>query len=110
MTTRWSARASSRSSPTRPTCSSSPKRATAAMPPAVVERGGEDADQAALSPREIEVLTLVAQGLANKEVAARLGTARGTVKMHVQNILAKLNASDRTHAVTLGLQRGIIHL
>ena len=80
------------------------------MPPALVERAGEDAEQAALSPREVEVLTLVAQGLANKEIAARLGTARGTVKMHVQNILAKLNASDRTHAVTLGLQRGIIHL
>jgi two-component system NarL family response regulator len=80
------------------------------MPPAVVDRLGEYSGQVPLSPREVEVLTLVAQGLANKEVAARLGTARGTVKMHVQNILAKLNASDRTHAVTLGLQRGIIHL
>jgi DNA-binding NarL/FixJ family response regulator len=80
------------------------------MPPAVSERLSEHAAQAPLSPREVEVLTLVAQGLANKEVAARLGTAHGTVKMHVQNILAKLNASDRTHAVTLGLQRGIIHL
>ncbi len=56
------------------------------------------------------MLTLVAQGLANKEVAARLGTASGTVKMHVQNILAKLDATDRTHAVTIALARGIIHL
>jgi DNA-binding NarL/FixJ family response regulator len=80
------------------------------MPPAVAQRLSEHVQQAALSPREIEVLTLVAQGLANKEVAARLGTAAGTIKMHVQNILAKLHASDRTHAVTLGLQRGIIHL
>ena len=74
------------------------------------ERLSEHSGQVPLSPREIEVLMLIAQGLANKEVAARLGTARGTVKMHVQNILAKLNASDRTHAVMLGLQRGIIHL
>ena len=66
--------------------------------------------QAALTPHEIEVLALAAQGLANKEIAARLGTAHGTVKMHVQNILAKLDATDRTHAVTIALTRGIIHL
>lgn len=63
-----------------------------------------------LTSREIEVLTLVAQGLANKEIAARIGAAPGTVKIHVQNILAKLNAADRTRAVTIALQRGIIHL
>lgn len=63
-----------------------------------------------LTPREIEVLELVAQGLANKEIAARLGTAAGTVKIQVQNILAKLNASDRTHAVTIALQLQIIRL
>ncbi len=65
---------------------------------------------AALTPREQEVLKLVAQGLANKEIAARLGTAAGTVKIQVQNILAKLNALDRTHAVTIALQRRLIHL
>lgn len=65
---------------------------------------------APLTPREVEVLTLVAQGLANKEIAARLGAASGTVKMHVQNILAKLNAADRTRAVTIALQRGFIRL
>lgn len=65
---------------------------------------------AALTPREVEVLSLVAQGLANKEIAVRLGTASGTVKIHVQNILAKLNAADRTQAVTIALQRGVIHL
>ena len=48
--------------------------------------------------------------LANKEIAHKLGTASGTVKMHVQNILAKLGASDRTHAVTIALERGILHL
>jgi DNA-binding NarL/FixJ family response regulator len=80
------------------------------MPPAVAERLSEHFPQAALTPREIEVLTLAAKGLSNKEIAQRLGTAGGTVKMHIQNILAKLRASDRTHAVTLALQRGILHL
>ncbi len=80
------------------------------MPPIVAERLGEPYPQVALTPREVEVLTLVAQGLANKEIGARLGTAAGTVKMHVQNILAKLGATDRTRAVTIGLQRGIIRL
>jgi DNA-binding NarL/FixJ family response regulator len=76
----------------------------------VAERMAEYFPQVALTPREIEVLALVAQGLANKEIAVRLGTANGTVKIHVQNILAKLNATDRTRAVTIALQRGIIHL
>lgn len=76
----------------------------------VAERIAEYFPQVALTPREVEVLALVAQGLANKEIAAKLGTANGTVKIHVQNILAKLNATDRTRAVTIGLQRGIIHL
>ena len=80
------------------------------MPPIVAERLGDPFPQVALTPREVEVLTLVAQGLANKEIGARLGTAAGTVKMHVQNILAKLGAADRTRAVTIGLQRGIIRL
>jgi DNA-binding NarL/FixJ family response regulator len=80
------------------------------MPPAVAERLGEFFPQSALTPREIEVLTLAARGLSNKEIAQQLGTAGGTIKMHIQNILAKLRASDRTHAVTIGLQRGILHL
>lgn len=63
-----------------------------------------------LTKREVEVLQLISQGLANKEIAATLGTADGTIKMHVQNVLQKLNATDRTHAVTIGLRRGIIHL
>jgi DNA-binding NarL/FixJ family response regulator len=64
----------------------------------------------ALTPREVEVLGLVAKGLGNKEVGDVLGTAPGTVKAHVQSILAKLGAKDRTHAVTIALRRGIIHL
>lgn len=66
--------------------------------------------EVALTPREIEVLALVARGFGNKEVADMLGTAPGTVKAHVQSILSKLGAKDRTHAVTIALRRGIIHL
>jgi DNA-binding NarL/FixJ family response regulator len=66
--------------------------------------------EVALTPREIEVLALVARGLGNKEVGDMLGTAAGTVKAHVQSILSKLSAKDRTHAVTIALRRGIIHL
>ncbi|QDU27091.1 Response regulator protein VraR [Anatilimnocola aggregata] len=80
------------------------------MSPEVAERVAGYFPQDALTPREIEVLSLVAQGLANKEIAGQLGAAAGTVKIHVQNILAKLHATDRTHAVTIALQRGIIHL
>lgn len=80
------------------------------VPPRVVERLAEHFPQAALTPREVEVLGYVAKGLSNNEIAQKLGTAGGTVKIHVQNILAKLRASDRTHAVTLALQRGIIQL
>jgi len=64
----------------------------------------------ALTPREVEVLSLVARGFGNKGIADVLGTASGTVKAHVQSILGKLGAKDRTHAVTIALRRGIIHL
>jgi two-component system, NarL family, response regulator len=63
-----------------------------------------------LSPREVEVLRLVASGNANKMIAAHLSITEETVKGHVKNILAKLAANDRTHAVTIGLKRGIIDL
>lgn len=66
--------------------------------------------EVALTPREVEVLGLVARGFGNKEVGNMLGTAPGTVKAHVQSILSKLGAKDRTHAVTIALRRGIIHL
>ena len=66
--------------------------------------------EVALTPREVEVLGLVARGLGNKEVGDMLGTAAGTVKAHVQSILGKLGAKDRTHAVAIAIRRGIIHL
>lgn len=61
-----------------------------------------------LTPREVEVLGLVAQGNRNKQVAALLSIADETVRMHMKNILGKLCANDRTHAVTIALARGIL--
>ena len=80
------------------------------MSPDVAERLSEYLPHVALTDRETEVLDLVAQGLSNKEIAGRLGTANGTIKMHVQNVLEKLGASDRTHAVTIAIRRGILRL
>jgi DNA-binding NarL/FixJ family response regulator len=64
----------------------------------------------ALSAREVEVLRLIAGGNSNKLIADRLSISEDTVKGHVKGILSKLGASDRTHAVTIGLKRGIITL
>jgi DNA-binding NarL/FixJ family response regulator len=80
------------------------------IPPEVAERLSEYFPQIVLTEREVEVLSFVAKGMANKDIAHCLGTASGTIKMHVQNILSKLGAADRTHAVTIALQRGILHL
>jgi DNA-binding NarL/FixJ family response regulator len=63
-----------------------------------------------LTTREIEVLRLIASGNANKVIADKLFITEETVKGHVKNILSKLGANDRTHAVTIGLKRGIIEL
>lgn len=63
---------------------------------------------ASLTPREIEVLGLVAAGNSNKLIAAQLRINEETAKTHIKSILAKLDANDRTHAVILGLQRGVI--
>jgi len=70
----------------------------------------EHVTDGALTPREIEVLRLVAAGNANKEIGAQLSLTEVTVKSHVKNVLAKLGANDRTHAVTIALKRGIIEL
>jgi DNA-binding NarL/FixJ family response regulator len=63
-----------------------------------------------LTERELQVLKLIAKGNANKEIAAQLSVREDTVKSHVGNILEKLGANDRTHAVTIGIKRGIIEL
>jgi DNA-binding NarL/FixJ family response regulator len=63
-----------------------------------------------LTPREIDVLRLIARGNANKEIAEQLSIGEASAKSHVANILSKLDAKDRAHAVTIGLKRGIIEL
>jgi DNA-binding NarL/FixJ family response regulator len=63
-----------------------------------------------LSDREVEVLRLVAQGASNKEVAKQLWISEATVKTHLIHIFGKLGVNDRTSAVTVGLERGILHL
>jgi DNA-binding NarL/FixJ family response regulator len=80
------------------------------LPPEIAAEIAEHATDNALTPREVEVLRLIAGGNANKEIAARLSLTEETVKGHVKNILAKLGANDRTHAVTIGLKRGIIEI
>ena len=62
----------------------------------------------AVTPAEIRVLHLIAEGHANKEIAAQLSTSEETIKGQVRNILSKLGASDRTHAAMIGIKRGII--
>jgi DNA-binding NarL/FixJ family response regulator len=63
-----------------------------------------------LTPREIDVLRLIAEGNSNKEIAGKWSLTEETVKDHVKDILAKLGVNDRTHAVTIGLKRWIIDL
>lgn len=68
----------------------------------------EHATDDALTPAEIRVLRLIAEGNANKEIAAQLSISEETVKGQVRNILSKLGANDRTHAAMIGMKRGII--
>ena len=70
----------------------------------------EHATDDALTPAEIRVLRLIAEGNANKEIADQLSIREETVKSRVKNILSKLGAKDRTHAAMIGLKRGIIEL
>jgi DNA-binding NarL/FixJ family response regulator len=67
-----------------------------------------DTGGAPLTPRELEVLRMMADGAANKEIAWKLAISEHTVKFHVASVMGKLNASSRTEAVTRGLRRGLI--
>jgi DNA-binding NarL/FixJ family response regulator len=80
------------------------------IPPEIAIELAEHTAEDDLSLREIEVLKLIATGNANKEIGAKLFVSEDTVKRHVTNILGKLHANDRTHAVTIALKRGIIEL
>jgi DNA-binding NarL/FixJ family response regulator len=70
----------------------------------------EHATDEALTPSEIRVLKLIAEGNSNKEIASQLSVTEETIKGQVRNILAKLGANDRTHAAMIGVKRGIIGL
>jgi two-component system NarL family response regulator len=80
------------------------------IPAQVGSRIAECLPRLDVSPREIEVLELLAGGLRNKEIGFRLGVSEATVNSHVKHILEKLHATDRTQAVTIALRRGIIRL
>jgi len=80
------------------------------VPPSVAGRLAEFTPRVDLTQREVEVLRLTAKGLRNRDIARVIGRTEETVKVHLKNIMAKLEVEDRTEAVTLGLQRGIIHL
>jgi len=81
-----------------------------ALSPEVTMDLAEHATDEHLTPAELRVLRLIAQGNANKEIAAELSVTEETVKGQVRNILAKLGAKDRTHAAMIGFKRGIIDL
>lgn len=81
-----------------------------ALSPEVSYEVAEHGTDEALTPREVDVLRLIAAGNSNKRVADKLSIGEASVKSHVENILSKLGANDRTHAVTIALKRGIIEL
>jgi two-component system, NarL family, response regulator len=78
--------------------------------PDIAARLAERAAGPTLTPREIQVVELLSRGMRNKDVAASLGISYDTAHVHVKNILAKLNVSDRSAAITVAIRRGIIHL
>jgi DNA-binding NarL/FixJ family response regulator len=80
------------------------------VPPEIARELANHATDDQLSEREVEVLRLISAGNSNKQIADRLSIGEGTVKTHVANLTSKLGANDRTHAVTIGLKRGIIEL
>ena len=80
------------------------------IPPPIAAKLADRLATSGLTRREIQVLQLVADGKGNKEIAVALSISEGTVKTHVSSILAKLDAADRTQAVTIALKRGILRL
>ncbi len=80
------------------------------LPPEVAERLAQRSFMSDLTPRELDVLRLMSRGRGNREIGEELNLTEGTVKGYVSTILDKLNAADRTQAVLLALQRGLIHL
>jgi DNA-binding NarL/FixJ family response regulator len=80
------------------------------MPPEIAADIALHATDEDLTERELSVLRAISKGCSNKIIGAELGISEHTIKNHVQTILAKLRANDRTHAVTIALQRGFIEM
>jgi len=80
------------------------------IPSTIAAKLAEHTPRVGLTPRETEVISLMASGLTNAQIAQRIGRAEETVKVHVKNILQKLDARDRTEAVTVAARRGFIRL
>ena len=80
------------------------------IPAQVAERLAERMGSSDLTGRETEVLQLIVGGNSNKAIASRLNISEATVKSHINSILSKLGVSDRTHAATTAIQRGLVHL
>jgi DNA-binding NarL/FixJ family response regulator len=85
-------------------------RGQKAIPAEIAVALAEHASDEPLTSREVEILTIVATGARNKEIAARLSISEETVKAHISNIIAKLRAEDRTGAVTEAIRRGIMQV
>jgi DNA-binding NarL/FixJ family response regulator len=81
-----------------------------AIPPEIAMQLADHMSDETLTAREIEILQQVAEGNRNRDIADRLFISEGTVKVHLQHIMDKLGASDRTQAITIAVRRGIIHL
>lgn len=80
------------------------------IPPEIAAKLADRLESEPLTDRELDVLRQIATGLSNKEIGVALGISEGTVKVHVNSLLGKLDAQDRTQAVTIALRRGIVHL
>ena len=80
------------------------------VPPEVAARIAEHLGDEALTARELEVLRLIGDGYRNKQIADRLSIAESTVNFHIKNIVGKLGAHDRAHAVTIAIRRGLLEM
>ncbi len=80
------------------------------VPAEIAARLAEHAGEETLTPRELEVLQLIRDGSKNKEIAARLEISETTVNFHIKNLVTKLQANDRTHAVTIAIRRGMLQV
>ncbi len=80
------------------------------IPPEVAARLAEHLGDDDLTRRELEVLRLICDGYRNKQIADQLAIAETTVNFHIKNLVDKLQANDRTHAVTIALRRGLLQI